>query len=128
MLFRSTCDDYRNTAMKHGEAVDADSTPIVTYDFVLDEKGKVVEYYDVTLDYNPNSERMDMSAMPTMLEKYLPKELADKIKSNELTFQKLTSKDVNDIRTALYMVKHISTLSLRQKKAEKQNKIGRAHV
>ena len=117
-----TCDDYRNTAMKHGEAVDADSTPIVTYDFVLDEKGRVVEYYDVTLDYNPNSERIDMSAMPPMLEKYLPKELADKIKSNELTFQKLTSKDVNDIRTALYMVKHISTLSLRQKKAEKQNR------
>ena len=117
-----TCDDYRNTAMKHGEAVDADSTPIVTYDFVLDEKGKVVEYYDVTLDYNPNSKRMDMSAMPTMLEKYLPKELADKIKSNELKFQDLTSKDVNDIRTALYMVKHISTLSLRQKKAEKQNR------
>ena len=117
-----TCDDYRNTAMKRGEATEAESTPIVTYDFAFDDRGKVLDYYDVTLDYNPNSDRMDMSAMPKMLEKYLPPELAKKIKSNELKFQDLTSKDVNDIRTALYMVKHISTLSLRQKKAEKQNR------
>ena len=117
-----TCDDYRNTAMKRGEATEAESTPIVTYDFAFDDRGRVLDYYDVTLDYNPNSDRMDMSAMPKMLEKYLPPELAKKIKSNELKFQDLTSKDVNDIRTALYMVKHISTLSLRQKKAEKQNR------
>lgn len=117
-----TCDDYRNTAMKRGEATEAESTPIVTYDFAFDDRGRVLNYYDVTLDYNPNSDRMDMSAMPKMLEKYLPPELAKKIKSNELKFQDLTSKDVNDIRTALYMVKHISTLSLRQKKAEKQNR------
>ena len=117
-----TCDDYRNTAMKRGEATEAESTPIVTYDFAFDDRGRVLDYYDVTLDYNPNSERLDMSAMPKMLEKYLPPELAKKIKSNELKFQDLTSKDVNDIRTALYMVKHISTLSLRQKKAEKQNR------
>ena len=117
-----TCDDYRNTAMKRGEATEAESTPIVTYDFAFDDRGRVLDYYDVILDYNPNSDRMDMSAMPKMLEKYLPPELAKKIKSNELKFQDLTSKDVNDIRTALYMVKHISTLSLRQKKAEKQNR------
>ena len=117
-----TCDDYRNTAMKRGEATEAESTPIVTYDFAFDDRGRVLDYYDVTLDYNPNSDRMDMSAMPKMLEKYLPPELAKKITSNGLKFQDLTSKDVNDIRTALYMVKHISTLSLRQKKAEKQNR------
>ena len=84
-----TCDDYRNTAMKRGEATEAESTPIVTYDFAFDDRGRVLDYYDVTLDYNPNSDRMDMSAMPKMLEKYLPPELAKKIKEEEKAGEKL---------------------------------------
>lgn len=104
--------EYVNKALKRGEATDSGEVAFTTYDFV-DLTSDDME--EVEALYNPNSPRIDLSDMPSVLENALPVELANAIKNGQVTFYELDSKSLNQIRSALAIAKQLSKMSKKEK-------------
>lgn len=104
--------EYVNKALKRGESTESGEVAFTTYDYVdltSEDMGEV----DVL--YNPNSPRIDLSDMPSVLENALPVELANAIKNGQVTFYELDSKSLNQIRSALAIAKQLSKMSKKEK-------------
>ena len=104
--------EYINKALKRGEATESGEVAFTTYDYV-DLTSEDMEEVDVL--YNPNSPRIDLSDMPSVLENALPVELANAIKNGQVTFYELDSKSLNQIRSALAIAKQLSKMSKKEK-------------
>ena len=104
--------EYVNSALKRGEAIDSREVAFTTYDYV-DLFGNDMQETEVL--YNPNSPRIDLTDMPAVLENALPVELANAMKRGELTFYGLDSKSLNQIRSALAIAKQLSKMSKKEK-------------
>ena len=104
--------EYVNKALKRGESTESGEVAFTTYDFV-DLTSEDMEEVDVL--YNPNSPRIDLSDMPSVLENALPVELANAIKNGQVTFYELDSKSLNQIRSALAIAKQLSKMSKKEK-------------
>lgn len=118
--------EIRKEAQKRGETLDADDIEVVTYDTWTDidddANPTFSQMFDYRAKYNPNMKRVDLSNMPALLERYIPKELADKIKSGKIQAGELTSKDFNALRKALSLAKHIASMSQSTKKDQKMSR------
>ena len=104
--------EYVNKALKRGESTESGEVAFTTYDYV-DLTSEDMEEVDVL--YNPNSPRIDLSDMPSVLENALPVELANAIKNGQVTFYELDSKSLNQIRSALAIAKQLSKMSKKEK-------------
>lgn len=104
--------EYVNKALKRGEATESGEVAFTTYDYVDLTSGDMEE---VDVLYNPNSPRIDLSDMPSVLENALPVELANAIKNGQVTFYELDSKSLNQIRSALAIAKQLSKMSKKEK-------------
>ena len=111
--------EYNNRATKQGARTEADTVNLVTYDFVAPDTDDMEQ---VDVEYNPNYPRIDLSNMPKELENVLWKDLSDGIKDGSIQFRYMTSEDLNELRNALALVKHLSKMSKNAKDEAKKSR------
>lgn len=111
--------EYNNKATKQGAKTEADTVNLVTYDFVAPDTDDMEQ---VDVEYNPNYPRIDLSNMPKELENVLWKDLSDGIKDGSIQFRYMTSEDLNELRNALALVKHLSKMSKNAKDEAKKSR------
>ncbi len=114
-----TDNEYNNRATKQGAKTGADTVNLVTYDFVAPDTDDMEQ---VDVEYNPNYPRIDLSNMPSELENVLWKDLSDGIKDGSIQFRYMTSEDLNELRNALSLVKHLSQMSKKAKDEAKKSR------
>jgi hypothetical protein len=114
-----TDNEYEIRATKQGARTDADDMYFVTYDFVAPDTDDMEQ---VDVEYDPNYPRIDLSNMPRELENVLWKDLADGIKNDTIQFRHMTSEDLNELRKAVSLVKHLSKMSKEAKDEAKKSR------
>ena len=114
-----TDNEYKARATKQGARTDADDIYFVTYDFVAPDTDDMEQ---VDVEYDPNYPRIDLSNMPRELENVLWKDLADGIKDDTIQFRHMTSEDLNELRKAVSLVKHLSKMSKEAKDEAKKSR------